>query len=207
MTADPAIDRRIVRTKQAIREAFISLLEEKGFDALSVKDIATKANINRGTFYLHYLDKYDLLEQTEAEVIRDVREIVQQAPSLEAEDFNRIELPLPVVVSIFEYLQANASLMHAILGIKGDIAFQAQVKKAIANNLFRIGMFAHIDEKDLVIPIEYLVSYVTSADLGVVLEWLKKGCVETPQEMALIISKFTFFGPISAMRTVKASSQ
>jgi len=52
-------DRRIARTKAAIREALVALIEEKGFDALTVKDIATRANINRGTFYLHYKDKFD----------------------------------------------------------------------------------------------------------------------------------------------------
>lgn len=201
MISDPAIDRRIVRTRQAIREAFISLIEEKGFDALSVKDIAAKANINRGTFYLHYQDKFDLLEQTEAELISSIREIVRQMPPLDTDDLKSIEMPLPVIVSIFEYLKDNASTMRAILGLKGDVAFQSQVKKAIENNLFRIGMFAHVNQKDLVIPLDYLISYITSADLGVVEAWLKRGCLETPQEMAMIISKFTFFGPISALRS------
>lgn len=54
-------DRRIVRTKKDIKETFISLLEEKGFEKISVSDLTEHANINRGTFYLHYQDKYDLL--------------------------------------------------------------------------------------------------------------------------------------------------
>ena len=55
-------DRRTRYTKQVIREAFFELLREKGFDKMSVADICRRADINRGTFYLHYVDKYDLLD-------------------------------------------------------------------------------------------------------------------------------------------------
>lgn len=57
-------DPRVLRTRQLIREAFRELLRTKGFDALSIKDIAQKATINRATFYDHYVDKYALLDET-----------------------------------------------------------------------------------------------------------------------------------------------
>ncbi|MZK50928.1 TetR/AcrR family transcriptional regulator [Clostridium beijerinckii] len=56
-------DPRVLRTRQLIREAFSDLLQKKGFDSITVKDIAQKASINRATFYAHYEDKYDLLEE------------------------------------------------------------------------------------------------------------------------------------------------
>lgn len=68
MSEESSVDRRIIRTKEAIRDALITLIEEKGFDAVSVINITSRADINRGTFYLHYRDKYDLLEQIEAGV-------------------------------------------------------------------------------------------------------------------------------------------
>lgn len=46
-------DLRVVRSKQAIRVALVELIEEKGFEAVAVKDITTWAGINRGTFYAH----------------------------------------------------------------------------------------------------------------------------------------------------------
>src|SRR5574341_140916 len=54
-------DRRIQRTKQALREALMQLIKEKGYDSISVEEITQKANIGRATFYLHYKDKEDLL--------------------------------------------------------------------------------------------------------------------------------------------------
>lgn len=56
-------DPRVLRTRQLIKEAFSILLQKKGFDAITIKDIAQKAAINRATFYAHYEDKYALLEE------------------------------------------------------------------------------------------------------------------------------------------------
>ena len=60
-------DLRVIKTKSAIKGAFIELVEEKGFDHVSVKDICNKALINRNTFYLHYVDKIDLLSKIVSE--------------------------------------------------------------------------------------------------------------------------------------------
>jgi AcrR family transcriptional regulator len=55
------LDPRVVRTRQMLRDALVSLIEEKGFDAITIQDIADRAGLNRATFYLHYRDKQELL--------------------------------------------------------------------------------------------------------------------------------------------------
>lgn len=57
------VDRRVLKTKEAINKAFIQLLSEKSFDSITINDIAKSANINRGTVYLHFNDKYDLMDK------------------------------------------------------------------------------------------------------------------------------------------------
>ena len=54
-------DRRVRRTKQLIKQSLIELMHEKPFKDITVKDITERADLNRGTFYLHYVDIYDLL--------------------------------------------------------------------------------------------------------------------------------------------------
>jgi AcrR family transcriptional regulator len=61
-------DLRVVKTLEAIKKAFFELLEEKGFEAITIKDITEKARINRGTFYAHYHDKYHCLSSYESEL-------------------------------------------------------------------------------------------------------------------------------------------
>lgn len=55
-------DPRVIRTHQLIQDAFTSLIKEKDFEDITVKEIAEKATINRATFYAHYMDKYEILE-------------------------------------------------------------------------------------------------------------------------------------------------
>lgn len=57
------MDRRIQKTRQAIMNTLVDLLTEEGFDKITINDIADRANINRGTVYLHYVDKFDLLDK------------------------------------------------------------------------------------------------------------------------------------------------
>jgi len=190
-----SVDRRILRTKLAIREALVDLIDEKGFDALSVRDITEQADINRGTFYLHYRDKFDLLEQTELGIIQDIEEIILQANSLNLADFNSTDKPLPIVVTMFDYLKENAALMHAILGLKGDVTFQNQLRKAVEKNL-KLGFLAGIKAENFLVPSDYLIAYVLSAHFGVIQVWLQNGCVESPKEMAIILSKLSWDGPI-----------
>ena len=54
-----AVDRRVRKTQSAIKKAFIQLLKQKDLDHITIHDITEAADINRGTFYLHYEDKYD----------------------------------------------------------------------------------------------------------------------------------------------------
>lgn len=58
------MDRRVVKTRKAITEALIGLLKEQDFEQITINDIADRADVNRGTVYLHYTDKFDLLDQS-----------------------------------------------------------------------------------------------------------------------------------------------
>ena len=59
---DNVADPRARRTRQLLEQAFADLMQQKGFQALTVQDIADRATVNRATFYAHFEDKYDLLD-------------------------------------------------------------------------------------------------------------------------------------------------
>src|SRR5258708_40030484 len=56
------VDPRVKRTRHLLQQAFWELMHEKGFSAISIQDIAERATLNRATFYLHFEDKYQLLD-------------------------------------------------------------------------------------------------------------------------------------------------
>lgn len=197
MISEKRLDRRIVRTKLAIRNALIFLIKEKGFDAILVSDIADRANINRGTFYLHYQDKFDLLEKTQTEIIEDIERIIMQANTLDLSDFDGIENPFPVIVSLFEYLKEHADLMHVMFSLEGGVRFHSQIRKTVEENL-KLEFLAGLKEKNFLVPSHYLISYAISAHFGVIQEWLERGCLESPREMAIILSKISWFGVVQS---------
>ena len=191
------VDRRIVRTQLAIRDALVTLIKEKGFDALTVSDIVDRANINRGTFYLHYQDKFDLLEQTETEILSELQQIFLQANSLRTGDSNTAEQLQQLVIMLLEYVKEHANLMHAFLGLQGNYSFISRLRSMAEKNL-KLGALSGLDEKNFLVPREYLLSYVLHANLGILQAWFVTGCKESPQEIALILFRLSFEGPMRA---------
>ena len=198
---DSNTDLRVIRTKESIRDALVELIDEKGFEAITVKDITTRAKINRGTFYAHYQDKFDLMTKCEEEIMLEMSRIAKQIfPGvIAALGTNSPNLaPFPLAVLIFEYLNENSGFMKAVLGPKGDLSFQTRLKDFMWNTLFGNDPNALIKEESLLVPGQYLASYIASAHIGVIQQWLDSGRKESPHEMARILSTITVNGPFFA---------
>ncbi|EKN70924.1 TetR family transcriptional regulator [Neobacillus bataviensis LMG 21833] len=191
-------DLRVLRTKESIRDALVELIDEKGFEAITVKDITIRAKINRGTFYAHYQDKFDLMTKCEEEIMHEMSRIVKQNfPGLIAAHGTKLptETPFSIAVSVFEFLNENSGFMKAVLGPKGDLSFQTRLKDFMWKTMFGNNSDGLVRE---VVPGQYLASYVASAHIGVIQQWLNSGRKESPQEMARILSTITVNGPFYA---------
>ena len=68
VTKPGAVDRRVRKTKKQLRQGLTQLLQTKNINEISVRELSDLVDINRGTFYLHYRDIYDLLDQIEQEM-------------------------------------------------------------------------------------------------------------------------------------------
>ena len=189
-------DRRSLRTRKMIRNALSELIEENGFNNISITNLTQKADINRGTFYLHYSDKYDLLEQVENEVMEEIKEQTKNIDSINIFILDSINKPIPFMVKLFEYFKENTVFIKAILGPKGDPKFHNKLKKFIQTNLFENDLLKTFKKENMLISKEYFISYVLSAHLGVVQQWLESGMEKSPKEMALILTKMFILGPM-----------
>ena len=67
-------DRRVRRTKSRLRQALAQLLLEKDLSSITVRELTELADVNRGTFYTHYKDLYDMLEQMENEMFQELED-------------------------------------------------------------------------------------------------------------------------------------
>lgn len=194
-------DRRVIRTKRFIRDALTELLKVKGFEEVTVSDLTEKANINRGTFYLHYRDKYDLLEQSETEIIEEINELAQEfhGINLHGSTLQDLLKQHPFLIKFIEYIAENADFMRVILGPNGDPAFQIKLKEVLKKNMMQ-NIERLVNVEKLTIPPAYFIAYATSAYLGVIQHWLKSGLKESPQEISAILSKLMLFGPVHILK-------
>ena len=180
-------ERRVRKTKKAMQDALAGLLLEKPLKNISVREIAEIADINRGTFYLHYRDVYDMVEQLQSEFFERFNVIFDNY-----EPEKRTDNIFPVIAAVFQLLAENADFARVLLGKNGDAAFLDKLK-----NLLREKCFVNA-QKLLNIKNDeefyYFFHYITSGCVGIFDAWLNGGMKETPLEMASFTEKFILDG-------------
>src|SRR5579859_4342146 len=102
---------RVRRTQKLLREALIELIEERGFDALTIGELTERALVSRAAFYRNYQDKYDLVEQIFEEAMGALLGAVGELGR---------EHPAEVWVAFFEHIGQYDRLYGALLGSKGS---------------------------------------------------------------------------------------
>lgn len=190
-------DRRIARSKRALRAALVSLTEEIGIDAITVNDLCERADLNRGTFYNHYKDKDDLLRAFEDEILCDLARFQDDLAGLGMMDLVKLRLrkkPLPFLVELFDYLREQGDFLHALLGPGGDPGFGPRLSDCVCSKLMWSILNEHYaNEHDAFV--DYYVSFYAAAYLGVITRWIETGMRETSEEMALIALRLFFIKP------------
>ena len=111
------------KTKEKIQQSMLQLLQEKHFMKVSVQDILSGAGINRGTFYLHYRDKYDVIEQMEATLLNGLEiHLNRLVPEMLMKEAEKGEISLRAV-AVFHYIKTNATLFQILLGENNHFGF------------------------------------------------------------------------------------
>ncbi len=167
------VDRRILKSQEVIKKAVIDLMSEKNFDDITIQDISDRANVSRGTIYLHYVDKFDLLDKLIAEHINELRDMCELSAELDYKDAN---LPW------FQYLQSNYLFFSTMLASKGAPYFRNQFIE------FLIEEFK--DEVDVArgknsgLKKEIILHFIVTSYVGVVEWWITHEMPYPPHIMA-----------------------
>lgn len=171
-------DHRTRVTRMMIRRAFTDLLNHKPIQSISIRELCASAGINRGTFYAHYTDIYDLQEQIESEMLEDF--ILAMQPLLESqnEDFN----PVEISTQIFQCLKDNSDVCTMTLGDFGD--------KDFAFKLINIGRekcmsaYTQYFKTASQNQIEYFYYFASAGCIGILKKWLADGMIAPAGEIA-----------------------
>jgi AcrR family transcriptional regulator len=199
----PKTDRRILRSKKALRDALVELIQEKGYDAVSVEEITQRANVGRATFYLHYKDKEELLLEEFIEIAQDRVQALSEIPiSVWETNDNPVERfaesqPIMPLQKVFEHAAENAGLYRVLLRGESSPRLADQIRRIIAASINDIAEAAR--QKDptpvkLEVPIDLLAAYFSGALLSSLSWWLSEKTPPSPSEMTRMFQHMFFPG-------------
>lgn len=182
------VDRRVERTEQLLRTALFELIEEKGFESVTVRDIIDRANVGRATFYTHFDNKEDLLisglDQLKEELNERQREVHARSGKIE----DRI---LVFTYEVFAHTEQHRELFRALCADNtGAVILRAWHK--ILLDLVREDVKALFPKEEYSsVPTEALVRYIAGAFYGVLVWWLEGSTPLSAQDINKAFRKLT----------------
>lgn len=166
----PKIDRRILKSQQAIKKAFIELMSETSFDQITILHISDRANVSRRTVYLHFIDKYDLLDKLIEEHIEELRSIC------EAEVNNP-----DGTASWFTFFESHYSFFSTMLASKGAPFFRDRFLAFVIDDIKK--SWPLTESKTNGVQAEVVVPFIAAAYVGLVEWWFANEMPYPPHEM------------------------
>jgi AcrR family transcriptional regulator len=186
-----ALDRRVQRTRELLRESLMELILEKGYDAITVQEITDRANLGRATFYLHYNDKEDLLFSTLQDTVEELKQLVKTGKRE-----MRLDAEWPNVFA-FEHAAEHADFYRVLLGGEGSGKLLLQLRSYITNVIEEI-ISATLPAEQSSIPLDVASNYFSGALLMMIEWWLRSDMPYSSTEMARMFRQLTRFGLWSA---------
>lgn len=177
------MDRRVQRTRETLHHALISLMIEKGFDAITIQDLLDRANVGRSTFYAHYTGKEDLLRA-------GLRELRRQLEKAQRADVSR-ELRFAFSRALFEHAGSHRDVYHAIVGRRSGTVVMGEMR----------GLLAELVKNDLKLrnprssardlPRAAVVQFVVGALMSLLTWWLEEKTARSAGEVDAIFRRLT----------------
>ena len=172
-------DRRVQKTQKLLRDALVSLIHEKAYDSIVVKEILDRANVGRSTFYTHFRDKDELLVSGIHDMLRSVQSTGLPSSAKPYERIIWFSLP------IFEYHHQHRRTGEARMGTRGRAILHEHLQKVLAQ-LIADDVRQDFQERQKTaaqIPQDLLVQYVASTFILVLNWWVESRSPLAPREL------------------------
>ncbi len=183
-------DRRVKRTKKALRDCLFSLLEQKTADEITVKELTAAADINRSTFYFYYKDIDDMIMQIQDEIYGVFeKEVIRQAS-----EFNTANDFVQYLTRFLLFCREHERICKFVIG--------NDPKNNLAKRI-RCGLLRCIPDSTLFFeetdPKRYLTNFAVAGFWQLIVGWMYDGMKIPPQEMAVFMTNVYFYGSRSVL--------
>lgn len=188
------MDRRRAMTKKLLHQAVIELIREQGLEHITVSAIIRIADINRSTFYLHYKDALDILEQVKNEIWEGLRVKFETLNPYNYLAYAEKNEPDPALVDVVEYFAEHTDFFKTVLGPKGDPAFAARMKSFLQDHHLSTVARTDSDLSESLLPKDYMIAYFAASNISILLHWMESGMRHSTHAVALMITHIVSSG-------------
>jgi len=171
------LDRRVRYSQMMLKQALIDMMADEPVSRITIKDICERADVNRGTFYAHYADQYELLDDIQDELDAEIKAVLARSHGSVTE----------VVTAILGTFANHQALCRVLFGPYGDAAFIGKVMNN-ARPQFIEQWTAKVQPADAS-ELDRFYLYAASGIAAVMQNWLQGDMAQPPQELALFIDK------------------
>lgn len=178
---EQTLDRRVRKTRTQLRKCLSILLETKKIQNITVKELAQMADINRGTFYLHYKDVYDLLDHIQKDLLRDFENILTTI----APDTDNL---VPFIEALFLFIYRNKDMSKIFLHEDLEASFSSELRSKLQICVFnKYKVF--IKQKNMPY-FELYYDFIISGTIGLLVRWVDSEFQMSPHELAVLTNSF-----------------
>lgn len=191
---------KIRRTRQKIIKAFLDLYAIKPLGQIYIKTLTESAVINRGTFYLHYIDLNDLLTSIENEQLDAIAKLSKEFHhfyySEKTNEFAQFFKP------ILNYIVENKKLFKILTSPHSHLYFRESFKKMMRNNFAQRfhSVLMTAKNKEL-LKKEYVIESLINGNLAMIIHWIQSDINLSPDELADLISCTVLKSPLSIIES------
>ncbi len=170
----PRQDLRVQRTRRRLGRAMIELTLERGYDAVTIRDLTDRADIGYATFFRHYPDKEALLRDLLEEVLDGLMERLEP---VSADDD-----PARTGATVFRHAKAHAPLYRVLLASQRSVDLLARALEVGVQAIDH----SFTDRPDSVVPLEIAAQHIIRSFMALIEWWLTHDMPYSPEEMGRI---------------------
>jgi AcrR family transcriptional regulator len=167
-------DKRVKRTQNLLAKALIDLTLEKGYEAVTIRDITQHADIAYTTFFRHYPDKDALLQDVLEVVLADLIELLQ--PHMPTDD------PAEVGTLLFQYVGDHSEVSRVLLSTRGS---RTLVHQMVTEGSQRV-LSEHSPRFGSAVPADVAANHLVASSVALVQWWLEHDMPYTAAQMGIM---------------------
>ena len=185
-TEKRAPDRRVIKTKRAIKNAFAKLLSQKDINDITISDIAAEADINRKTFYNYYAGVHEVIDEIENDVVSHF-----DAALTEIDFKNSLNRPYLIFEKLTNIINADMDFFGYLLSMNSNVSLSSKITDLLTGKVKTLIMQnVDVDEVHVDIMLEFMISGM----VAVYRRWFNSDRSEPVEEISSQIKTLAFQG-------------